>query len=119
MELIINNSFFISQSLAIFFSIFQQVSFADLGWDEYVILPKQYEANFCGGSCTWPFDVLDNTTKHSYIQGVANLENPDLIPPPCCVPQELGVLLVSLQQSPEVVVAKRWEDMVAHSCSCR
>ena len=96
-----------------------QISFVDLEWDQYVIEPASYEANFCVGSCSWPLERNDNTTKHSYIQGVANFGNPDLIPPPCCVPKDLGPLLVSLQQSPGVFEVKKWEDMVARSCSCR
>lgn len=95
------------------------ISFADLEWEQYVIEPESYKANFCVGHCSWPLEKQDNTTKHSYIQGVANLGNPDLIPPPCCVPKDLGPLLVSLQQSPGVFEVKKWEDMVATSCSCR
>ena len=95
------------------------VSFADLGWSGRVLRPDSYSANFCAGDCSWPLDRHDNTTKRSYIQGLANKDHPDLIPPPCCVPKDFEPLQVTLQQSPYVVVTKLWTEMRVTSCSCR
>jgi len=30
----------------------QQISFADLGWQDYIVQPSSYPANFCGGGLT-------------------------------------------------------------------
>lgn len=96
-----------------------QVSFVDIDWDRFVIQPASYQANFCVGSCQWPLERRDNTTKHSFVQGIASSRNPEFIPPPCCVPQDLDYLLVSLQQSSGLFEVKKWDDMIARSCSCR
>lgn len=101
------------------FPPYLQISFADLGWSDYVHLPLFYEANFCAGSCSWPLTRSDNTTKHSFIQGVANFGNPEIIPPPCCVPKDLDPLRVSVQEADSVIVVKIWEGMIAKSCACR
>nr|SCC77929.1 BMP6_SUBDO [Suberites domuncula] len=96
------------------------VSFADIGWDRYIIRPYSYRANFCAGRCDWPLDASHNTTKHSYIQSIANIRNPDLVPPPCCspTPQELQSLPVVVREAGNNFSTRLWTEMIATSCAC-
>ena len=101
-------------------SVFSQISFEELGWGDYILLPTHYEANFCAGSCEFPLNEPSyNTTKHSYIQSLAARLNPDLVPPPCCAPHELRSVDVIYELENENFVAHEWQGMRAESCGCK
>lgn len=99
---------------------YHNVSFADLGWGQYILRPSYYIANFCAGTCRFPFNSHDNTTKHSYIQGLASHWQPELIPPPCCAPEAgtLQPLSVVYQAGPDVFQTENWGGMIATTCGC-
>lgn len=101
-------------------SFHPQVSFADFGWDQYIIIPSSYNARFCGGRCNWPLQETHNTTRHSYIQAVVNFGNPKEVPPPCCAPKPdtLGKLNVVIKDSNGTFVTRWWDDMIATDCAC-
>lgn len=95
------------------------ITFEELGWSEWVISPQSYEANFCAGKCEFPLTAGHNTTKHSFIQSIAHVNNPDYIPPPCCVPTELRSVAVIYREGPETFTLQNWSDMRATACGCR
>lgn len=95
------------------------ISFAELGWGDYIFLPETYEANFCAGSCEYPLTTNHNTTKHSYIQSLAAKLNPDLVPPPCCTPHTLSSVNVIYATESENFVAHEWHEMRAEVCGCK
>ena len=104
-----------------FFLPTQQISFEDLGWQDFIIQPKSYSANFCRGVCEYPLNVYHNTTKHSYIQSIVNFINPDEVPPPCCAPNRmssLSVVYVEGGANDDTVTMQTWDEMVADSCGC-
>lgn len=41
------------------------VSFADIGWDNWIIKPKEYNAYFCRGSCTSPSALTLSSSQHN------------------------------------------------------
>lgn len=43
------------------------VSFAEIGWDDWIIAPKGYNAYFCKGSCTTAASVTLTANQHSSI----------------------------------------------------
>lgn len=43
------------------------VSFADIGWDDWIIKPEGYNAYFCKGSCTTPSALALSASDHSSI----------------------------------------------------
>jgi len=97
----------------------QQISFADLGWQNYIVQPSSYPANFCGGVCPYPLNVYHNTTKHSYIQSIVNYLNPNDVPPPCCAPNRMSSLSVIYREGSDgTVTMQTWDEMVADSCGC-
>lgn len=44
------------------------VDFEKLGWSEWIVYPKQYNAYRCKGTCPTPVDETYTPTNHAYIQ---------------------------------------------------
>ncbi|KAH1029836.1 hypothetical protein HUJ05_002995 [Dendroctonus ponderosae] len=43
------------------------VSFAEIGWNDWIIKPEGYNAFFCRGSCTTPTAIMNSATHHNSI----------------------------------------------------
>uniref|UniRef100_A0A4W6DW11 Growth differentiation factor 6b n=1 Tax=Lates calcarifer TaxID=8187 RepID=A0A4W6DW11_LATCA len=84
------------------------VNFRDLGWDDWIIAPLDYEAYHCEGP-----------TNHAIIQTLMNSMNPSNMPPSCCAPSKLSPISILYIDSGNNVVYKQYEDMVVESCGCR
>lgn len=41
------------------------ISFADIGWDDWIIEPKGYDAYFCRGSCNTVASVTSSSSHHT------------------------------------------------------
>lgn len=44
------------------------VDFEQIGWDEWIVHPKRYNAFRCEGHCPTPLDETFNPTNHAYMQ---------------------------------------------------
>ncbi|KAK6044272.1 transforming growth factor beta like domain protein, partial [Cooperia oncophora] len=66
------------------------VDFEEIGWQEWILAPKSYEAGQCVGVCPHPLPAHLNATNHAIVQSLTNSLNPQ-IPPPCCVPTETHI----------------------------
>ncbi|XP_029973375.1 growth/differentiation factor 6-A [Salarias fasciatus] len=94
------------------------VSFKDLGWDDWIIAPLDYEAHHCEGVCDFPLRAHLEPTNHAVIQTLMNSIDPDISPPSCCVPSKLSPISILYIDSGGNVVYKQYEDMVVESCGC-
>lgn len=95
------------------------VNFRDLGWDDWIIAPLDYEARRCDGMCDFPLRAHLEPTNHAVIQTLMNSMDPDLSPPSCCVPSSLSPISILYIDSAGSVVYKQYENMVVESCGCR
>ncbi|XP_062842239.1 growth/differentiation factor 6-B [Trichomycterus rosablanca] len=95
------------------------VSFKELGWDDWVIAPLDFEAYHCEGICDFPLRSHLEPTNHAIIQTLMNSMNPSNMPPSCCVPSKLSPISILYIDSGNNVVYKQYEDMVVESCGCR
>lgn len=96
-----------------------RVDFRDIGWDEWVIAPRHYQAFKCSGKCTFPLTDHWNPTTHSIIQTLAHLRDPKHIDNPCCVPTELGsISMLYLDEANVLTYKYRYEGMVVKKCGC-
>ncbi|KAL7988081.1 hypothetical protein Chor_007000 [Crotalus horridus] len=95
------------------------VNFKELGWDDWIIAPLDYEAYHCDGVCDFPLRSHLEPTNHAIIQTLMNSMAPDSTPPSCCVPSKLTPISILYIDSGNNVVYKQYEDMVVESCGCR
>ncbi|TSK31507.1 Growth/differentiation factor 6-B [Bagarius yarrelli] len=95
------------------------VNFKELGWDDWIIAPLDYEAYHCEGICDFPLRSHLEPTNHAIIQTLMNSMNPSNMPPSCCVPSKLSPISILYIDSGNNVVYKQYEDMVVESCGCR
>ena len=56
-----------------------RVSFQDLGWEEWIIAPDDYQAFYCHGECSFPLNTHMNATNHAIVQTLVHLMNPSTV----------------------------------------
>ncbi|KAL2090664.1 hypothetical protein ACEWY4_012927 [Coilia grayii] len=95
------------------------VNFKEMGWDDWIIAPLEYEAYHCDGMCDFPIRSHLEPTNHAIIQTLMNSMDPRATPPTCCVPTRLSPISILYIDSANNVVYKQYEDMVVESCGCR
>ncbi|XP_077008290.1 growth/differentiation factor 7 [Tamandua tetradactyla] len=95
------------------------VDFKELGWDDWVIAPLDYEAYHCEGVCDFPLRSHLEPTNHAIIQTLLNSMAPEAAPASCCVPARLSPISILYIDAANNVVYKQYEDMVVEACGCR
>ncbi|XP_029305016.1 growth/differentiation factor 10 [Cottoperca gobio] len=97
-----------------------RVDFADIGWSEWVIAPKAFDAYYCAGTCGFPMPKVARPSNHATIQSIVRAVGiiPG-VPEPCCVPEKMSPLAVLYQDESRNPVLKVYPNMSVQSCSCR
>ncbi|CAB1319839.1 unnamed protein product, partial [Coregonus sp. 'balchen'] len=93
------------------------VDFDQIGWNEWILYPKRYNAFRCEGECPTPVDESFSPTNHAYMQSLLRLYHPDRVGCPSCVPAHLSPLSM-LYYRDEDVVLRHHEDMIVEGCAC-
>ncbi|KAJ3610512.1 hypothetical protein NHX12_022604 [Muraenolepis orangiensis] len=97
-----------------------RVDFADIGWSEWVIAPKAFEAYYCSGTCGFPMPKVTRPSNHATIQSIVRAVGVMAgVPEPCCVPERMTPLAVLYQDEAGNPVLKVYPNMSVQSCSCR
>ena len=95
------------------------VSFHDLGWDDWIIAPSGYYANYCRGDCGGPHRTPDTFLNyHTHVlEEFRKLETaPDL--QPCCAPTKFCSMSL-IYFGPDMNIIKRdLPKMVVDQCGC-
>ncbi|WKY12654.1 hypothetical protein Q1695_003894 [Nippostrongylus brasiliensis] len=94
------------------------VDFEEIGWQEWILAPKSYEAGQCVGTCPHPLPAYLNATNHAIVQSLVNSLNPQ-VPPPCCVPTETTHLSILFLDIDNKIIIKNYPDMRVEACGCR
>ncbi|XP_059168678.1 derriere protein-like [Physella acuta] len=94
------------------------VDFNTIGWGQWIIHPKKFNARFCFGTCPSPVDPKHKSTNHAMLQALMRMKKPNIAPVPCCVPTKLSPLSMMYFEYNEIVV-RHHEDMIAEECGCR
>ncbi|XP_071133297.1 nodal homolog [Mytilus edulis] len=94
------------------------VDFNHLGWGQWIVYPKVFNAKICTGVCKSPVAEKFTPTNHAMLQSLMRLGQPKAAPMPCCVPTKLKPLKLLYYEQDEIVV-RLHDDMVADSCGCR
>ncbi|XP_048876381.1 bone morphogenetic protein 3 [Brienomyrus brachyistius] len=97
-----------------------KVDFADIGWSEWIISPKSFDAYYCSGSCQFPMPKSLKPSNHATIQSIVRAVGvvPG-IPEPCCVPERMSPLSILFFDQDKNVVLKVYPNMTVDSCVCR
>ncbi|XP_057273434.1 embryonic growth/differentiation factor 1 [Pezoporus wallicus] len=95
------------------------ISFSDVGWENWIIAPQGYLANYCLGECPFPLTAELNSTNHAILQTMVHSLDPEGTPQPCCVPVRLSPISILYYDNSDNVVLRHYEDMVVDECGCR
>ncbi|KAM6965509.1 nodal homolog [Aplochiton taeniatus] len=93
------------------------VDFDQIGWDEWIVHPKRYNAFRCEGECPTPVDESFHPTNHAYMQSLLKLFHPTRVAHPCCVPTRLSPLSMLYYENDDMIL-RHHEDMVVEECGC-
>ncbi|KAM4527055.1 growth/differentiation factor 10 [Fundulus diaphanus] len=97
-----------------------RVDFADIGWSEWVLAPKSFDAYYCAGTCGFPIPKLAHPSNHATIQSIVRAVGiiPG-VPEPCCVPDKMSPLSVLFLDPDRNMVLKVYPGMSVDTCGCR
>ncbi|XP_050677719.1 inhibin beta chain [Leptidea sinapis] len=83
------------------------VSFRALGWDDWIVAPEGYYANYCRGACD-PF-----LNYHSQVVEAARLERAA-----CCAPVRFSALSLIYFGADSNIIKRDLPEMVVEECDC-
>ncbi|XP_062312464.1 protein DVR-1 [Osmerus eperlanus] len=95
------------------------IDFRDVGWQDWIIAPQGYLANYCHGECPFPLSESLNGTNHAILQTLVHSLEPHSTPQPCCVPIRLSPVSMLYYDNNDNVVLRHYQDMVVDECGCR
>ncbi|MEE6487864.1 hypothetical protein FKM82_015063 [Ascaphus truei] len=95
------------------------IDFRDVGWQNWIIAPRGYLANYCYGECPFPLTEILNGTNHAILQTLVHSMEPEDTPQPCCVAVKLSPISMLYYDNNDNVVLRHYEDMVVDECGCR
>ncbi|KAM8716579.1 hypothetical protein ACLKA7_003457 [Drosophila subpalustris] len=97
------------------------ISFADIGWDNWILQPKGYDAYFCRGSCSSVASVAQAASHHSSLLKILSTNGTrkplDLVP--CCTAKQYSSLQLVVFDSNNTATIKTLPNMIVESCGCR
>ncbi|XP_037925991.1 growth/differentiation factor 8 [Hermetia illucens] len=99
------------------------ISFAEMGWDNWILQPRGYDAYFCRGTCSTLASVALTTSYYGSVlkklifarqgRGERTLE---LIP--CCSARKFSSLQLLYLDSNKTAILKTLPNMVVEVCGC-
>lgn len=96
------------------------VSFNDFGWNQWIISPLNYTANFCYGDCADDVSAsmyLHTTVMHSVLHSTSPTK-PNVMLKLCCAPAKLKPLSIIYLTQQNYVYKKVLPNMIVESCAC-
>ncbi|XP_018336376.1 inhibin beta chain [Agrilus planipennis] len=94
------------------------VSFKEIGWDDWVIAPQGYYANYCRGDCghqrtpdqylNYHTHVIEELRKSNHLSGMQ----------PCCAPLKFSGMSLIYLGSDQNIIKRDLPKMVVDECGC-
>lgn len=96
------------------------VNFDDIGWGEWIISPRWFNAHYCAGSCPFPLTKKLHPSNHAIIQSIVHAIGiyPG-VPAPSCVPDSVSSITLLYFDEDQNVVLKNYPGMTVLTCACR
>ncbi|XP_054711472.1 bone morphogenetic protein 3-like [Uloborus diversus] len=96
------------------------VNFSEIGWGDWIISPKTFDASYCSGVCEHPLRKSLHPSNHAVFQNlVISLGLQKDVPGLCCVPQSLSPVSLLFYDDNRNIVLKSYPNMSVENCSCR
>lgn len=96
------------------------MSFKSLGWDDWVIAPAGYYANYCRGDCAMHRTPDTFVTYHAHVIEEARKAHAQRLTgmQPCCAPLKFSPMSL-IYYGPQLTIIKRdLPKMVVDECGC-
>ncbi|NXG20446.1 BMP15 protein, partial [Grallaria varia] len=95
------------------------VSFAQLGWDLWIIAPHCYNPPYCKGACPHLLRYDYHAPNHAVVQSFVHQLVDASVPWPSRVPYSYRPISVLTIERNGGILYKEYENMVSESCTCR
>ena len=95
------------------------ISFEELGWEDWIIAPNGYQANYCKGSCSSIYRTLDSFNDF-YSHVTEELRRLNLPGPVtgCCAPTRLSSMSLIYLDEASNIIMREVPRMVVEECGC-
>ncbi|KAF3698478.1 Inhibin beta A chain Activin beta-A chain Precursor [Channa argus] len=98
------------------------VNFKDIGWNDWIIAPSGYHANYCEGDCPNHMLSLSGSSltfhsaviNHYRMRGYSPFQNTKS----CCVPTRLRAMSMLYYNEEQKIIKKDIQNMVVEECGC-
>ncbi|KAG7219150.1 hypothetical protein INR49_006309 [Caranx melampygus] len=98
------------------------VNFKDIGWNDWIIAPSGYHANYCEGDCPNHMASLSSSSlsfhstviNHYRMRGYGPFQNIRS----CCVPTRLRAMSMLYYNEEQKIIKKDIQNMVVEECGC-
>ncbi|XP_042241043.1 inhibin beta chain-like [Homarus americanus] len=95
------------------------ISFKELGWDDWIIAPSGYNANYCKGSCASVFRTPDSFTHfYSHVLEEMSRHRPPGALTQCCAPTKLSPMSLIYLDEISNIIKRDVPRMVVEECGC-
>lgn len=95
------------------------VTFAQLGWDHWIIAPHRYNPYYCKGTCPHLLRYDFHAPSHAVVQSFVHQLVDANVPRPSWVPYRYSPITVLMIERNGGILYKEYENMIAESCTCR
>ncbi|CAD5231817.1 unnamed protein product [Bursaphelenchus xylophilus] len=95
------------------------VDFKDLGWDNWVIAPSGYQADFCEGDCNFPLYEDLFPSNHAIVQSLIHLVDDKSTEMAKCAATEMREQSILFMNNQDNIVMKKYQNMRVNRCGCR
>ncbi|XP_052776999.1 bone morphogenetic protein 2-like [Mya arenaria] len=92
-----------------------RISFADIGWDDWIIAPHEYKGYYCAGDCPYGHKMANT---FAVIKELLHMKNPNKVPSPCCVATKLSPFTILHYDSEGKYQFSDYPDLVVDQCKC-
>ncbi|XP_028988900.1 inhibin subunit beta Ab [Betta splendens] len=98
------------------------VNFKDIGWNDWIIAPSGYHANYCEGDCPSHMLSLSGSSlsfhsaviNHYRMRGYSPFQNINS----CCVPTRLRAMSMLYYNEEQKIIKKDIQNMIVEECGC-
>ena len=98
------------------------VNFRDIGWNDWIIAPSGYHANYCEGDCPNHMASLSGSSlsfhstviNHYRMRGYSPFQSIKS----CCVPTRLRAMSMLYYNEEQKIIKKDIQNMIVEECGC-